>query len=141
MRKSLALGVVAAALVALILGGGCAGLSGGPAQQEPVSAAAAPVQFKDLPVPYGFQFVPQKSWSHVAPTFRTGVMTYRGDSPVWMTRSFYAREMPGSGWELLEIHEPTRNAAVMRFLKGQETCIVSLRKSEALTVLTLEIRE
>jgi hypothetical protein len=141
MKQSLSLSVVVAALVAIVLGSGCAGLFGKPAQQEPVSATAAPVQFKDLPVPYGFEFVPQKSWSHVAPTFRAGVMTYRGDSPVWMIRSFYAREMPFSGWKLLEIHEPTRTAAVMRFLKGKETCIVSLRKSKDLTVLTLEIRE
>jgi len=109
---------------------------------EPVQPGTIPpVQFKDIPIPLEFEFLPDKSWSHVAPSFRTGVMNDKGDTLLSRSKSFFASEMPASGWDLVELREPSRNAAIMKFSKGEETCTVTLRRADNLIYLTVEIRE
>lgn len=114
---------------------------------EPAQAATPqpdlipPVQFKGIPIPYEFEFLPNKSWSHIAPSFRTGVMNYRGDILLSRAKSFFAQEMPPAGWTLLQIQEPSRIAAVMKFAKGEENCVITLRKAGGVTYLTVDISE
>lgn len=114
---------------------------------EPAEAATPqpdlipPVQFKGIPIPYEFELLPDESWSHVAPSFRTGVMNYRGDILLSRAKSFFAQEMPAAGWTLLQLQEPSRAAAVMKFAKGEENCVITLRRAGGITYLTVEISE
>lgn len=138
MKRLIMGGMVMALISGALMASGCENPFQAPV--EPVRPlAVAPVQFKDVPIPYGFEFLPNQSGSHIAPTFRSGVMKYRGDALLSRTKSFFANEMPAAGWDVYSIREPSMGTAVMKFTKGKELCTVTIRAEEKTTELKVEI--
>jgi len=140
MTKILAGGLIAMSLILSLFLAGCE-LPFLKAAEPPPPDSIPPVQFKGVPIPEEFEFLHDESWSHVAPSFRSGVMKYKGDVLLSRAKTFFATEMPAAGWETVEIRDPSRHAAVMKFSKGAENCIVTLRKVGGLTYLTVEINK
>lgn len=105
---------------------GCAGISkrdkgtGSPALLEPQGT----LKFSDVPVPVGFKFLAQDSYSFESAGVRVGVLKYQGKSNVDRVLNFYKEQMPMYNWNLLNVVE--YGERLLNFDRQAETCIITL---------------
>ncbi|MBM3246662.1 MAG: hypothetical protein FJZ13_04990 [Candidatus Omnitrophica bacterium] len=118
---------------------GCAGLSrrerpaGSPALLEP----QASFKFADIPVPAGFKFLAQDSYSFESSGVRVGVLKYQGKAKPEQVIVFYKEQMPMYNWGLLNIIEYGNR--MLNFDRDSETCIINLLPKGNSIVLTISV--
>lgn len=84
------------------------------------------VQFADIPVPTGYQLIPQESYSFQGSLFRSGIIKYDGPIDPVFAMSFFSNQLPARGWRLEKTQKGSGNRALY-FAKGQENLIVIVR--------------
>lgn len=111
----------------LVILSGCAG----PAKKETdisksqgLLEPSAMLKFSDIPVPVGFNFLPQNSYLFESAGIRVGVLKYQGKANPDQVINFYREQMPMYNWTLLNITE--FGERLMNFERERETCIISL---------------
>ncbi len=107
--------------------------SGMPAVLEPSSA----IKFSDVPVPVGFNILPQNSYSFETSGVRVGVLKYRGKASADQVVSFYKEQMPMYNWHLLNVIE--FGERMLNFERENETCIVDLSPKGSSCFLTISL--
>jgi len=122
------------ALVALAVLAGCQ--SGGGARVDegalpPLPPASAP-KYQDVPVPFGFEYLPTKSFSTEGVGYRVGELIYKGSANALEVMKFYREQMPPNGW--VEVREADIGSrAILLFKKQQESCIVIIERGSLLS--------
>lgn len=120
---------------------GCAGLTGTSDNSlSKTSGLLEPstiVKFNDVPVPAGFQILPQSSYCFESAGLRVGVLKYRGKANPDQVVTFYKDQMPMYNWSLLNIVE--YGDRLLNFDRENETCIVSLLPKGNLVTITVSI--
>ncbi len=119
-------------LAAAGLAVGCngSGGAGGPAAAAPADAtelaAEATPAIPDVPLPLGFKYVENRSYSSAAPGVRMIVHVYEGPKDKFAVARFYRKQMPLSGWQ---IKNETDVLAVktLEFTKESESCRITLQ--------------
>jgi len=119
---------VATAVLAVLAIGGLMVLALGCGPGKELPAAAAPAvnpRLPDVPVPFGFKFIEDKSKDRMAGGTREVEHRYEGDAPVRQVSEFYRLHMQSFGWTL---KEETFAGGRQRFTfqKGAETCYISI---------------
>ena len=91
------------------------------AQTQPLEVAAL-LKFIDLPVPTGFQFLPQSSFAFQNEDFRVGLLRYAGISTGSQVVKFYQDQMPMYNWNFVSLVE--YNNRVISFERDNESAVV-----------------
>ncbi|MFA4842658.1 MAG: hypothetical protein WC658_02360 [Candidatus Omnitrophota bacterium] len=130
MKKILVIALLCYSVIGLF---GCVGLkkdkAGGAVSLEPQVA----LKFSDIPVPSGFQLLPQESYSFESQGVRVGVLKYRGRANVGRVVSFYKDQMPMHNWNFLNAVE--YGDRLLNFDRENETCIINLSaKGDSITM-------
>lgn len=81
-------------------------------------------KFNDVPVPAGFNFLQQDSFSFENSGVRVGVLKYQGKANIEQVVNFYKEQMAMYNWNLLNVIE--YGERLMNFERDNETCIISL---------------
>mgnify|MGYP001560681743 CR=1 FL=1 len=123
-------------ILAIILSG-CANLATkssnsttNPAYLEPKIIA----RFADVPVPAGFNLIPQDSYSFESSGIRVAALKYQGKSDPDLVVNFYKEQMAIYNWNLLNIVEYGQR--MLNFDRENESCIVTLiAKGKAVSIL------
>lgn len=105
-----------------------------------VSVALEPqsiVKFSDIPVPTGFRFLSEESYSFESGGVRVGVLKYQGKANIEQVMSFYKDQMPMYNWNLLNIIEYGQR--LMNFDRESETCIIDLEPKGKTVVVTISL--
>jgi len=104
----------------------CAGVSKNePIQKEEASLEPQPkLKFSDIPVPVGFKFLSDESYSFESAGVRVAVLRYQGKADVEQVVNFYKDQMPLYNWNLLNAVEYGQR--LLNFDREQESCIISL---------------
>lgn len=123
MRKILVIALLGYSVIAL---GGCAGASKNSlsAKEEVLLEPQASMKFSDIPVPTGFKFLPEGSYTFETDGLRVGVLRYQGKADIEQVVNFYKAQMPLYNWNLLNAIE--YGERLLNFEREQETCIISL---------------
>lgn len=105
-----------------------------------VSVALEPqsiVKFSDIPVPTGFRFLSEESYSFESGGVRVGVLKYQGKANIEQVMSFYKDQMPMYNWNLLNIIEYGQR--LMNFDRESETCIIDLEPKGKTVTVTISL--
>ncbi len=100
---------------------------------EPQSA----LKFSDIPVPVGFKFIPEDSYSFESSGVRVGLLKYKGKVNLDYVVNFYKEQMPMYNWNLLNSIEYGQR--VLNFDREQESCIIAMASKGSSTVLTISL--
>jgi len=105
---------------------GCAGLSKNEdlSKEQAVLEPQAALKFNDVPVPAGFKFLPEESYTFQSGGVRVGVLKYHGKSDIEQVVAFYKDQMPLYNWNLVNAIEYGQR--LLNFDREQESCIVDL---------------
>lgn len=98
---------------------------------------SATLKFSDVPVPAGFRFAPQESYSFESSGVRVGVLKYQGKADVEQVMNFYKEQMPMYNWSLLNVVE--YGDRLINFERENETCIVTLSSKGNNIAITLSL--
>jgi len=82
------------------------------------------LKFPDIPVPTGFKFLPQDSYTFESSGVRVGVLRYKGKAEPEQVINFYREQMPMFNWNLLNVIE--YGERLINFERDNETCIIRL---------------
>lgn len=85
------------------------------------------IQFEDIPGPQEYDLISSESYSFQGSTFRSAYLVYEGPVEWRQALDFYRTQMPQLGWTA-EDTERGFDVRVLRFLKGQERAIVTVRQ-------------
>ena len=136
----------AVAGVAWLLAGvgvlGCESFGGNRQPTGGAGPAASPMQhpaLENIPLPLGFQIVPERSVATSSGQVRVAKFEFQGGSPVDDVVTFYAKYMPSAKFVLRE-KDFDNGGYVLRFENDTEVCNVRVRSVKSKTVLVLEIR-
>lgn len=138
MKKNLLLLIVLC--IFALIAYGCSGL---PKKDDSLSKTSnllepsSRVKFSDVPVPAGFQLIPQDSYSFESSGVRVGVLKYQGKADIEQVINFYKEQMPMYSWGLLNIVE--YGERLMNFERENETCIISLLPKGRNITITLSL--
>ncbi len=100
-------------------------------------------QFVDIPVPEGFRYLRDKSYSfeYDWKKVRHGRLTYRGLLPDEEVRDFYREKMIGVNWRE-DVHTGGEKTTII-FEKGsgdnKERCVVTIYTIEDRTIVEIEL--
>lgn len=123
------LAAATAGFMALSLLSGCNDWSWGSRKSGVEDLPPRGVAFlEEVPVPKGFSLVEGRSIDHQSSGQRMALHEYKGRADPLAVRSFYRRQMPRSGWELVS-DDSVKGATTMRFEKRREVCIVKIRSA------------
>jgi len=95
------------------------------------------VKFADIPVPAGFKFLSEESYSFESGSVRVAVLKYHGKADVEQVINFYKDQMPMYSWNLLNIVEYGQR--LMNFDREGETCIVDLEPKGKSVITTISL--
>lgn len=148
MHKSV-IGCCLAALGAVVVGGGCGGGYLSDQQAADLARVETPeqisvrkdVQFADIPVPYEFIIRRGDSNSFQGSAMRFGKLVYDGIWNTFNTSQWYMKEMPASGWRLVDTKYPNDYAATHVFSKEDETAVIKIYRHEGNTRVEIDINE
>jgi hypothetical protein len=125
--------LVAAALVLFALSG-CAG-SG--RAVGPLIASQTPYE-RDIPLPEGFRLIDRSSEDWASANLRYLRHSYGGRADKHVVREFYRTQMPLVRWSQVSDNN-VRGRYTMRFVKGAESCMVTIHDGTAWTARTAVI--
>lgn len=115
------------AAIVLVLAGvlsGCQTFSTGNSSDNGFIEPAARFKFSDIPLPKGFQSIPQESYSFDNGGVRVAVLKYRGKADPDHLVNFYKEQMKMNQWELINVTEFGQR--MLNFNNEKEACIISL---------------
>lgn len=92
------------------------------------------LRIRDLPVPVGFQYRPEKSMIVEYGATLAATLVYDGNSPIGDVIAFYRREMEKMEWTSKAIFE--REDVKMIYTKEGRYCAVTLRTASGLSKRT-----
>lgn len=115
----------------------CAGASKKTAMQREESSLEpqAALKFSDMPVPTGFKFLPEESYSFESAGVRVGLLRYKGKADIEQVVNFYKDQMPLYNWTLLNAIEYGQR--LLNFEREQESCIVNLSSKGRQVFITI----
>ena len=129
---------LAMALLGLLVSG-CA--ARGPAAHgrdaQRLLLVSSQLRFDDVPVPSGFELLPDDSFTFQNQATRVGVLKYRGRGPGAHLVAFYQDQMPLYNWDLISIIE--YGPHILNFEQPEETCVVMIEKKGRHTILTIAL--
>jgi len=136
--------VVMAVSSAALLTTGCAELGVSRTARQADSVHLKPVQFDDIPVPFGFTLVDyaNRSLTYEVPGMRVGKLTYRADRQPSIERvtNFYLTNMPRHhGWTLVTPPSPEAGSGDMTFVKGDASCDVNVYQQGDYTIAEVTV--
>ncbi|MCM8792142.1 MAG: hypothetical protein NC826_03210 [Candidatus Omnitrophica bacterium] len=118
--------------------GGCASL---PKNQEAdLFKSLEPsvmIKFSDIPIPSGFKFLYQDSYSFQTSKVRVAILKYRGRPTAEKTFLFFKEQMPLYGWNLLNTIEYGRH--LLNFEKENESCIITVEPKKLSTEFIITV--
>ena len=94
-------------------------------------------KFNDVPVPVGFKFVAQDSYSFETQGVRVGLLKYSGKADTDQVVNFYREQMAMYNWTLLNVVEYGQR--LMNFDREQETCIINLQPNGRHLMITIAV--
>ncbi len=105
---------------------GCAGVAKKdfPSKEKSLLEPQSMLKFSDIPVPSGFKFLAEESYTFESAGVRVGVLKYQGKANVEQVVSFYKDQMSLYNWNLLNVVE--YGERLLNFEREQETCIINL---------------
>jgi len=95
------------------------------------------LKFSDVPVPAGFKFVSQESYSFESTGVRVGMLKYRGKANPDQVVNFYKEQMPIYNWNLINAIEYGQR--LLNFEREQESCIVTMLAKGNSVTLTISV--
>jgi hypothetical protein len=101
---------------------GCVSMQGG---SDQALGIANTLRFSDIPVPAGFNLIPQQSYSFENAGIRVALLKYKGRGTLDQVLNFYKEQMPLSKWSLLNISEFGQR--MLNFERESETCIITMQ--------------
>jgi len=117
-------------------------IEGTPTVEQTRSQELQRVQFRDVPVPKGFQLVTRgnRSYSFQGGGVRVAGLQYWGTEPPEEVVAFYNQTMPLSvyGWRPAG-RKDLENASVLTFEKNGQSCEVTIAREEGATVIKMKI--
>ncbi|MDD4894337.1 MAG: hypothetical protein PHW54_03380 [Candidatus Omnitrophica bacterium] len=94
----------------------------------------ASLKFNDVPVPAGFKFLPEESYTFQSAGVRVGVLKYHGKADIEQVVTFYKDQMPLYNWNLLNAIEYGQR--LLNFDREQESCIIDVAgKGNSITII------
>jgi hypothetical protein len=137
MMKNLVLTIMLAYVLFAALGCANTGkkdnLKSSPSLLEPSSS----LKFNDVPVPTGFKFIPEDSFSFESYGVRVGTLRYQGKADADLVVNFYKEQMPMYNWNLLNVVE--YGERLLNFDRDDETCIISLKPKRNHITLSISL--
>lgn len=106
---------------------GCQNTGGG----SRILDARAQRYVEDIPVPKGFVLLERKSTHRSAAGRREVRHLYEGRADTIAVKSFYARQMPSAGWELLDDTLKEFGVHLINYKKGRERCEIRIERAPA----------
>jgi len=94
-------------------------------------------RFDDIPVPQGFQVVPNESFDFYNADIRFGLLRYVGKMHPDDVVSFYTRRMAEYTWQLEHVFEYDRR--FLEFDSGHEKCLVTVEPYGRKTMVTIAV--
>ena len=91
-----------------------------PGSLEPQSTG----KFSDLPIPAGFKFMPQESYTFETAGVRVGLLKYQGKANIEQLMVFLKEQMPLFNWYFLNSIE--YGERLLNFDREGETCIIRI---------------
>lgn len=110
---------------------------------DPDSTELRPLQFDDIPVPYGFRLVDRlnESLTYEAGAMRVGRLEYRGEGlRPEAVADFYRTQMPltPNGWTF--DHESDQGGQwTLHFSKRHNLCVVSVSRKYSTTYIIVQV--
>jgi hypothetical protein len=103
-------------------------------------ALAEDLRFNDIPVPRGFTYVPEESWTYETKGMRFAEMQYAGDASVQSVMEFFLNQMPLRDWEQAvsagpEMHKRLR----FKHKNKSENCQILIHRAWGKTTITIEV--
>jgi hypothetical protein len=132
--------VIALLSFAAIAFSGCAMLSkkeGPPTRAPSLLEPSLTLKFSDVPVPAGFKFLAQDSYSFESAGVRVGVLKYKGRANPDLVVNFYKEQMPMYNWNLLNIVE--YGESLLNFERENESCIIGLLAKGRTVTITVSV--
>jgi len=96
------------------------------------------LQFPDIPVPSGFNFMPDMSFSSQGTGYRVGEFVYSGGADALELIRFYREQLPTNGWEELR-NLDVGMKAILYFRKGEERCTIIIQRGSTLKSAQIRI--
>ena len=133
MNRALCLALSIGVLCVILAG--CGSLRSSP-KDAPSSSFLEPqatMKFSDVPVPAGFKFLPQDSYSFESSGVRVGILKYHGKANPDAVSTFFKEQMPMYNWALLNSMEYGQR--LLNFEREQESCIITMNgKGNSITL-------
>ncbi len=126
-------GMLAVLLIPLA---GC-GIFGGGTNPPHVRAMQHPL-LPGIPVPDGFDFVPDRSVGRFSGAMRVAKYEFKGSMGVPRVMQFYEEEMPKAGFNQTQ-KRFDEGSAYLRFTSPTEECVVNTKRTHWHTELTLDV--
>ncbi|MDH5297779.1 MAG: hypothetical protein OEV91_02030 [Desulfobulbaceae bacterium] len=139
--KTIRLPLFLAAMMLLLVLGGCAGIDFGGNSDEAQPAASPsneapltgnqpyyPTDFKDLLIPGELSWNRDKSMSIKTDSFAGGILNFSGRLEINSLTEFFNNTMPKNGWKVSGTVKHKSNLLV--FVKPHKTCMITVSESE-----------
>lgn len=104
--------------------------------EKPLGVSST-LRFDDVPTPAGFSNLRDQSFIYQDGTTRVGMMRYSGRANASQVIMFFKTQMPLYNWDLTNIVE--YGNITINFVKGGETCIVTIEPLAMKTILGVVI--
>ncbi len=135
--KKIKLGPIICILPFLVIFSGCATGSSNSAGIEKNLSVASSLRFDDVPVPAGFNQVPDESFIFQTESLRAGVLKYTGKSSPESVMQFYKDEMPRYNWQSVNIVEFGKKQ--LCFEKTGQNCIVIIDGTKSKSTIIISV--
>ena len=106
---------------------------GSPSVEDTQSRCLQRVQFEDVPIPWGFEYVTRgnRSFSYEGGGVRAGRFEYWGRTPLQETAAFFKETLVlrAYGWQLVsEDDDPRERSTTLKFRKRNQNCEIKIRQ-------------
>lgn len=118
--------------MAMVLLAGCTPDPKAELQARPHSAVP------DVPLPGGFSLVEKQSRSRSRGNWRTVDYLYKGSVNKFAVIRFYEKQMPASGWQLMD-KRFVQGRATLNYIKDNEICVLSVYEAGYQTCVHVDI--
>ncbi len=98
---------------------------------------SAMLRFSDVPVPYGFKILPEKSFILESGGVRAGILKYTGRANVEDVVHFYKTQMAIYNWALLNVLE--YGERMLNFERENEGCVVTVKSKGKRVVICVSL--
>lgn len=137
MNRALCLVLSIGVLCVSLAGCGSLRSSSKDTSSSPFLEPQAAMKFSDVPVPVGFKFLAQDSYSFESSGVRVGILRYQGKANPDTVSNFFKEQMPMYNWVLLNSMEYGQR--LLNFEREQESCIITMAGKGNSVTLTISV--